>query len=129
MNRSSSRSTSSTVVPASPAEHTPLLDSASDRTLRARAAESESEWDATAPMGMPLAHGLLGRVSAMYYRAVRSHDSRREDNEVDDVEVGGGGGDGDDGVTDVSRVRGFFICFSVWVLLFLQGEFFCFPLL
>ena len=61
MDRSSSRSTSSTVVPASPAEHTPLLDSASDRTLRARAAESESEWDATAPMGMPLAHGLPER--------------------------------------------------------------------
>lgn len=116
MERSSSRSTSSTVVPA---EQTPLLsESASDHTLRGNGpADNESEWSATAPMGLPLANGLLGRVASIYQRAVRSTEEHRREN--GDVE---GERRGDENVMPVSRWRGFFICLSVWVLLFLQGN-------
>lgn len=109
--RRSSRSTSSTVVPG---EQAPLLDSASEHTLRGDA--RAREYGATAPMGLPLANGLLGRVAALYKRAVRSNDERRRGGDEEAPRVG------DVGVTDVSRCRGSFICLAVWVLLFLQGE-------
>ncbi|MBE3042425.1 hypothetical protein IMZ48_07565 [Candidatus Bathyarchaeota archaeon] len=103
-------STTSTVT----GEHTPLLpDSASDDTLRGNG--NGPEWGAP-PLGLPLADGLLNRVAAMYQRAIRSHERRRDG----DLEAPGVG---DVGVTHVSRCRGSFICLTIWVLLFLQGAY------
>lgn len=110
MDRTSSRSTCSTVVSG---EQAPLLESASEHTLRGH--DAGPEWAATAPVGLPLANGLLGRVAAMYQRAVRSNEEQRREGDVETPRVS------DVGVTHVSRCRGSFICLAVWVLLFLQG--------
>lgn len=118
MPRSASPSTASTAA----AEEAPLLsDAGSDNTLGENGAtwENGSDGWASAAAGMPSGNGLLGRVASMYRRAVRTSDRARE--------AGDAGRErghhhlGDEGVTPVGPWRGFFICLSIWVLLFLQG--------
>lgn len=111
MPRSASPSTASTVA----AEEAPLLsDASSDNTW-----ENSSDGWVSAAAGMPSGNGLLGRVASMYRRAVQTSDRARE--------AGDAGRErghihhGDEGVTPVGPWRGFFICLSIWVLLFMQG--------
>lgn len=119
MPRSASPSTASTA-----AEEAPLLSDAgsgSDGTLRGSGAawENGSDGWASAAAGMPSGNGLIGRVASMYRRAVRTNDQAREARDAERER--GHTHHGDEGVTPVGPWRGFFICLSIWVLLFLQG--------